>query len=77
MLLNTSHTDLNKLAIIKVHKLMKGICMSKDNKKVREEIVPKDAPVPHPLTPEANKDPKPGELSDPDNNVRVDDEDIV
>lgn len=50
---------------------------SKGDKKVREEVVSDDAPVPHPLTPEANKDPKPGELSNPDNNVRIDDEDIV
>lgn len=27
------------------------------------------APVPHPLTPEANVEPKPGEVSDPDNAV--------
>lgn len=34
-----------------------------------------EAPIPHPLTPEANAPAKPGEVSDPENQEVVDEED--
>lgn len=42
----------------------------------RDRIVeePAEKPIPHPLTPEANKPAKPGEISEPTNQVAADED---